>query len=168
MTEKVRSIILIGMPGAGKSTIGVLLARELGMDFLDTDIAIQVHEGKTLQQILDESNYLRLRAIEETVLLQTNDSPRVIATGGSAVYSAAAMDLLSSLGTVIYLRVPLDVLERRIDNYDTRGIARQPGQDFGDLFTERSGLYDKYADITLDCGEHIPADIVEELVSRLN
>jgi shikimate kinase len=162
-----KSIILIGMPGVGKSTVGVLLAKELGMDFLDTDVAIQVREGRTLQEILDETGYLQLREIEEDVLLQTDNIPRVIATGGSAIYSEAAMRLLGSVGKLVYMVAPIEVLEARINNFDTRGIARQPGQSFEDLFRERSRLYEQYANFTLDCGMRTPAGIVADLVSMM-
>ena len=135
------------------------------MDFLDTDVAIQVREGRTLQEIIDRADYLRLRRIEEEVLLQTDDIPKVIATGGSAVYSETAMSLLGSLGSLVYMAAPLETLEERINNFDTRGIARQAGQSFEDLFRERSPLYQRYADVTIDCGTRTPGELVVELIS---
>lgn len=151
MTAAHKSIVLIGMPGAGKSTIGILLAKELGLDFIDTDISIQVRLGKTLQQITDESGYMVLRDYEEQVLLSENIDHKVVATGGSAVYSDAGMARLKASATVIFLDVSLPALQQRVTNFDTRGIARRPEQSFEDLFAERSLLYQRYADIRIDC-----------------
>lgn len=151
MTAAHKSIVLIGMPGAGKSTIGILLAKELGLDFIDTDISIQVRWGKTLQQITDESGYMVLRDYEEQVLLSENIDHKVVATGGSAVYSGAGMARLKASATVIFLDVSLPALQQRVTNFDTRGIARRPEQSFEDLFAERSLLYQRYADIRIDC-----------------
>lgn len=151
MTAAQKSIVLIGMPGAGKSTIGILLAKELGLDFIDTDISIQVRWGKTLQQITDESGYMVLRDYEEQVLLSENIDHKVVATGGSAVYSDAGMARLKASATVIFLDVSLPALQQRVTNFDTRGIARRPEQSFEDLFAERSLLYQRYADIRIDC-----------------
>ncbi len=166
--NKHNSIILVGMPGAGKSTIGLLLAKELGLDFLDTDVAIQVREGKTLQQIMDTSNYLKLRHIEEQVLLNTDPRGKVVATGGSAVYSEAGMSHLKQYGQVVFLDVPLRELTRRIHNYESRGIARHPDQSFSDLFDERSRLYKTYADLIIDCDARSAQAVTELLVSRLD
>ena len=151
MATAQKSIVLIGMPGAGKSTIGILLAKELGLDFVDTDISIQVRLGKTLQQITDESGYMVLRDYEEQVLLSENIDHKVVATGGSAVYSDAGMARLKASATVIFLDVSLPALQQRVTNFDTRGIARRPEQSFEDLFAERSLLYQRYADIRIDC-----------------
>jgi len=151
MTAAHKSIVLIGMPGAGKSTIGILLAKELCLDFIDTDISIQVRWGETLQQITDESGYMVLRDYEEQVLLSENIDHKVVATGGSAVYSDAGMARLKASATVIFLDVSLPALQQRVTNFDTRGIARRPEQSFEDLFAERSLLYQRYADIRIDC-----------------
>jgi len=139
------------MPGAGKSTVGILLAKEMGLDFVDTDISIQVREGKTLQQITDQSGYLTLRDIEEQVLLAEKIIGKVVSTGGSAVYSEAGMTHLAQDSVVVFLDVPLAALEARISNFSSRGIARHPGQSFDDLFAERSVLYHRYANICVDC-----------------
>ena len=162
-----QSIILVGMPGAGKSTIGILLAKELGLDFLDTDVAIQVREGKTLQQIMDESNYLKLRDIEEQVLLATDCRGKVVATGGSAVYSEAGMAHLKAQGLVVFLDVPLSELTHRIHNYESRGIARHPNQSFADVFEERCQLYRKYADLSICCDQLSPAEILNKIIAAL-
>ena len=147
----VSSVVLIGMPGAGKSTVGILLAKEMGLDFVDTDISIQVREGKTLQQITDQSGYLTLRDIEDQVLLAEKIIGKVVSTGGSAVYSEAGMTHLAQDSVVVFLDVPLAALEARISNFSSRGIARHPGQSFDDLFAERSVLYHRYANICVDC-----------------
>jgi len=128
-----------------------LLAKELGLDFIDTDISIQVRWGETLQQITDESGYMVLRDYEEQVLLSENIDHKVVATGGSAVYSDAGMARLKASATVIFLDVSLPALQQRVTNFDTRGIARRPEQSFEDLFAERSLLYQRYADIRIDC-----------------
>lgn len=162
------SVILIGMPGAGKSTIGVLLAKESARDFIDTDVLIQVREGKTLQHILDESDYLNLRHIEEEVLLGTELPHHIIATGGSAVYSEKGMAQLKSFGPVVYLDVDLGELNRRIHNYETRGVARRPDQSFEELFAERQELYRRYADITVDCNGKSQEAVIEEILAALS
>lgn len=167
MNQK-NSIILVGMPGAGKSTLGVLLAKELGLDFLDTDVSIQVHEGRSLQDIMDAEGYMKLREIEETVLLKTDASGKVISTGGSAVYSDAGMRHLKEQGTVIFLDVTLDELRKRIHNFDTRGIARRPDQSFNELFEERCALYNKYSDIRIDCNGFTPAEILDMIQAELS
>ncbi|MCG8312810.1 MAG: shikimate kinase [Pseudomonadales bacterium] len=162
-----QSVILIGMPGAGKSTLGILLAKELGLGFLDTDVAIQVKEQETLQDILERRGYLQLRAVEETVLLETDCHEKVIATGGSAVYSEKGMDYLKSCGSVVYIEVPLDELRRRIHNYETRGIARRPDQSFAELFVERAELYRRYADIIVTCDDHGPGEVIGQILAAL-
>ncbi len=161
------SIVLIGMPGAGKSTLGVLLAKELGLDFIDTDVAIQVREGKSLQQILDEKDHLHLREVEESVLLEADIANKVIATGGSAVYSKPGMTRLKAAGSLVYLDVPLRELEKRIHNYHTRGIAKHPEQSFEALYDERTTLYEGYADITVDCADQSIQQLLRTLVPRL-
>lgn len=161
------NIILVGMPGAGKSTIGLLLAKELAKDFVDTDLLIQLREQSTLQDILDRFGYLHLRAVEEQVLLETHLNNHIIATGGSAVYSDKGMQHLRSLGKVVFLDVSLDELCSRIHNYDSRGIARRPNQSFDDLFLERRALYQRYADITLDCDGCDQEKIVQTLLKQL-
>jgi shikimate kinase len=153
MQSRTNSIVLIGMPGAGKSTVGILLAKELGLGFVDTDVAIQVREGKTLQEILDTSDYLNLRAVEEQVLLSEPIDGKVVATGGSAVYSQAGMARLKDSATIVFLDVPLRELEKRISNFDSRGIARKPDQSLESLFEERCKLYRQYADICIDCDQ---------------
>ncbi len=158
------NIVLIGMPGAGKSTVGVLLAKETARGFLDTDLAIQEAEGRTLQDILDKEGYLALRAIEERVLLSLNPTHHVVATGGSAAYSAPAMDHLRADGVVVYLEVESHVLLARIHDFGTRGIARRPDQTWEDLLEERTALYRRHADVVVRCGAD-PHDVVCERIA---
>lgn len=146
-------VVLVGMPGAGKSTLGVQLAKALARPFVDTDLLIQQRCGRTLQQLVDQDGYLFLREQEERVLLEGDFDNHVVATGGSVVYSEAGMRRLRGCGLVVFLDVPLESLRARVHDYDQRGIARRPGQSFESLFTERRALYQRYADVTLDCGE---------------
>lgn len=157
-----KNITLIGMPGAGKSTTGIILAKNLSMGFLDSDILIQINRGKSLQTILDETGYLNLRKIEEEEILKINIEGNVIATGGSAVYSAAAMDHLGSLSTIVYLKVNFEEIGRRITNFGSRGIAKAENQSFRDLYEEREALYRQYARITIDA-----SSITQEEAARL-
>ena len=147
------NLTLIGMPGAGKSTIGVILAKNLGLGFIDTDVLIQINRQKTLQQIIDDTDHLNLRIIEENEILKLNIENHIIATGGSAVYSEKAMSHLLEISRIIYLKVDLEVIKKRIYNFDSRGIAKKKHQSFDDLFEERRNLYEKYAEITIDCNE---------------
>ena len=139
------------MPGSGKSTVGVILAKLIGKDFVDTDVLIQKERGRSLQDIVDKDGYLKLREIEEKTILKLNRGNCVIATGGSAVYSQAAMAHLKSNGIVIFLNVDLQTLFARVQDFDTRGLAKRPDQGIADLFSERHALYRKYADVTIDC-----------------
>jgi shikimate kinase len=168
INSEANSIVLIGMPGAGKSTVGILLAKELGMGFVDTDVAIQVRKGKTLQEILETSDYLNLRAIEEQVLLSEKIDGKVVATGGSAVYSEAGMARLKDCATVVFLDVPLQELEKRISNFDSRGIARKPNQSFESLFEERRELYKKYANISVNCYQQSLQQTLEKTLESLS
>ncbi len=144
------NLTLIGMPGAGKSTVGIILAKNMGLSFIDTDILIQINNQKTLQEILDAKGHMNLRAVEEREILKINIASHVISTGGSVVYSKAAMDHLRDISTVIHLDAGFATLEERINNFETRGIAKDRDQTFFDLYTERQILYRKYADLTVD------------------
>jgi len=157
------SLVLIGMPGVGKSTLGVLLAKELGLEFVDTDILIQNREHKTLQEIIEDSDYQNLRHIEETVLLSLRPEHKVIATGGSVVYSDAGMRHLKRSGLVVFLDLPLRQIRRRLQDIDSRGLARPPGQSLKQLFDERRELYLRYSDAQLDCRRQSPRQLVEKV-----
>ena len=149
MTIGRRNLVFIGMPGSGKSTVGVLVAKRLGLGFVDTDLLIQQQAGRTLQEIVDQDGHLALRRIEEQVLLALAVEGQVISTGGSAVYSEAAMTHLRQNGTVVFLDIPLEEVRRRIGNYSLRGISRRPDQSLEALFEERFALYTRYADLTI-------------------
>lgn len=158
------NIVLIGMPGSGKSTVGVLLAKEALKNFVDTDLVIQIAEGRPLQHIVDREGYLALRKIEEQTLLNLHFRNTVVATGGSAAYSDPAMCHLKEDALVVFLNVQLATLRRRVHNYDTRGIARRPDQSFEDLFEERFKLYSRYADLTLASDEQRPEETVNAVL----
>lgn len=161
------SIILIGMPGCGKSTIGVLLAKTLGKQFLDTDLRIQEEEKMLLQEIIDQKGNAYFREAEERVLCGIEADDTVIATGGSAVYSSRAMAHLRQLGRVVYLDLPLAEIERRVQNIKTRGISMAPGETLAGLYREREPLYRKYADLAIPlAGLDFEAEL-EKILSHL-
>lgn len=162
-----RSVVLIGMPGAGKSTLGVQLAKLLALDFVDTDLLIQRDSGTTLQAILDADGYLALRDTEARVITASDFPSAVVATGGSAVYSPQAMAHLRSFGPLVFLSVSLPELTRRIHDYATRGIAKRPEQTFEEVFAERMNLYRQYADMTVDCDGKTTEQILSELAALL-
>jgi shikimate kinase len=139
------------MPGAGKSTVGILLAKQMSKDFVDTDVLIQVAEGRLLQDIVDNDGYMALRAIEERVLLGLACRNCVVSTGGSAVYSAASMYHLKAHGIAVFLDVDIATLNARVHDYETRGLAKSPEQSFAELFEERLLLYRQYADLVVNC-----------------
>lgn len=164
MTRATGNLILIGMPAVGKSTLGVLLAKELVRDFVDTDLLIQTREGRALEDILQVDGHLMLRQIEASVLKTVSASNSIIATGGSAVYSDEAMHHLKSLGQVVHLHLPLELILQRIDNPVGRGIAKAASQTLADMYAERQPLYQRYADITIDCMGKTPAQLVAEII----
>ena len=144
------NIILIGMPGCGKSTIGVLLAKNLAYGFLDSDLVIQEQSGRKLQDMIDEMGPEAFSAFEDAVNATLIPHNTVIATGGSAVYGTRAMEHFKQIGTVVYLKASYETIEKRIRNFATRGIVIPEGQTFRDVYNERTALYEKYADITVD------------------
>jgi shikimate kinase len=161
------NLVLIGMPGSGKSTIGVILAKRTSRDFVDTDVVIQSHEHRSLQDIVDRDGYMALREIEEKWVTSLNLEDTVIATGGSVVYSDKSMAHLASNGTIIFLDVTLEVLKTRISDYDQRGIARRPDQSFEELFEERSVLYRRYADISIGCDSLNQDEVCHAMLATL-
>ncbi len=145
------NIVLIGMPGVGKSTIGVLLAKAVSRGFLDTDVHIQSREGRRLQDIIDTDGLEAFLAVEERAVLSITCRSHVIATGGSVVYSDQAMRHLKTSGIIVYLDLPLPALEARVLNLDSRGVVMAPGKTFAGLYEERRPLYERHADIAIDC-----------------
>jgi len=157
------NLTLIGMPGAGKSTVGIILAKNLGLGFIDTDVLIQINQQKSLQQIIDETDHLRLRTIEEREVLKINISDHVIATGGSVVYSDKAMTHLLGISRIIFLEANFEVIKKRINNFEKRGIIRERGQTLRELFNERQALYRKYAEIIIDCNDLAPEEVAQQI-----
>lgn len=155
------NIILTGMPGSGKSTIGVLLAKALGLGFVDVDLIIQEREGALLQQILDSRGTAAFLKIEEEAACSLNCRNTVIAPGGSALCREAAARHLHSLGPIVYLNVPLEELHRRIRNMSQRGIAMEAGQTLADVLAFRDPLYRRYADLVVDC---LPGQSLDQTV----
>lgn len=144
------NITLIGMPGAGKSTIGVVLAKVLGYQFLDSDLLIQKQEKRRLSEIIEEEGYKGFKDVENRVNVSIEAENTVIATGGSVVYCEEAMEHLKSIGTVVYLKLSLNALSKRLGNLKGRGVLLREGQNLTDLYEERTPLYEKYADIVID------------------
>jgi len=149
-TDCALNIILIGMPGAGKSTVGVLLAKRLGYHFIDTDLLIQVKEKNRLQQLIVEQGMTAFKQMEANILCELEASHSVIATGGSAIYSEMAMTRIKRLGRVVFLDIPLETLQARILDMDSRGLVIDPGETFEQLYRNRRPLYEKHADLTID------------------
>lgn len=160
-----KNIVLIGMPGAGKSTIGVLLAKSMLMDFVDTDLLIQKKFSDSLCGIIAERGVEEFLGIENDVICENDFQNCVVATGGSAVYGREAMEKLRANGTAVYLKLSPEELERRIDNIHTRGIAMKEGTSIAALYAERSPLYEKYADITVD-SEGMTAEQCVDVIAK--
>jgi shikimate kinase len=161
------NIILIGMPAVGKSTVGVLLAKELGMGFMDTDLLIQTGENSYLSDIIAAQGNAGFFAVEERYLLKVAASGYVIATGGSAVYSLAAMNHLRSLGIIVYLKISLTQLEMRLANITARGVVHAPGETIADLYHQRIPLYERYAQKVVTCDLQRPDQVVTEICAAL-
>lgn len=164
---KKSNIVLIGMPGSGKSTVGVILAKMLAKRYLDTDILLQNIAKRSLQDIVDKDGHMALREVEQNVLLSIRCRDHIIATGGSAAYSESAMKHLKKEGIIVFLHADLPALKKRIHNYETRGLAKRPDQSFQDLFEERLVLYEKFADITVKCSNLTQDQVCEVIVEQL-
>ena len=162
------NIILIGMPGAGKSTLGVLLAKAMGKLFVDTDIIIQQKTKRLLQDIIDNDGTQEFLRLEEEILLTVCEKNTVIATGGSAVYSEKAMEHFKKNGKIVYLHVDFDEIVKRVTNITTRGIVLKNGKTLADAYEERKPLYDKYADIVIDCTGSTIENSVKMLTEKLS
>ena len=144
------NVVLIGLPASGKSTVGVLLAKNLGLRFLDTDLLIQEREGMLLHEIIAARGNEAFLALENDTLAALEASNTVISTGGSAVYGAQAMRRLGKIGHVVYLKIDYRTLERRLGDYSHRGVVLREGHTLRDLYEERTALYERYADVTVD------------------
>ncbi|MDO9035171.1 MAG: shikimate kinase [Methanoregula sp.] len=162
-----KNIILIGMPGAGKSTVGVILAKTPGMNFIDTDIAIQKKTGRLLQEIIDTDGPDAFKTIEEKTILSLHCHHAVIATGGSVVFSKRAMEHLTRDGVVVYLKISFEEMEKRLRNITTRGIVLSRGETLFEMYNERVPLYEKYAEITIDCEKEDFEMIVKKIIAVL-
>ena len=161
------NIVLIGMPGAGKSTVGVLLAKTLGYAFLDTDLVIQEREGRLLQDLVDELGVEAFLDREAAAICSVDCDRTVIATGGSVVCRDGAMEHLRELGRIVYLQLPLEELERRLHNISTRGIAMAPGETLAHIYDYRAPLYRKYADLTVAVDRQTLEETVEQVLNAL-
>lgn len=145
-----KNIVLIGMPGVGKSTAGVVLAKVLGYQFMDADLVIQEQEHRLLHEIIQEEGTEGFIEIENRVNAGIQTEQSVIATGGSVVYGKEAMAHLKEIGTVVYLKLPYEILDKRLHNIKGRGVVLKEGQTLRDLYEERVPLYEKYADVIVD------------------
>ena len=162
-----QNLILIGMPGCGKSTVGVVLAKAMGLDFVDSDLVIQKEMGKKLSQIIDESGDEGFRAIENRINAALTVEDSVVATGGSVVYGEDAMRHLKAIGTVIYLKLSCEAIEDRLGDLHARGVTIQPGWTLQDLYNERVPLYEKWADVTVDCENLQLREVVQYIMQQL-
>ncbi len=162
MSEK-SNIILIGMPGAGKSTVGVVLAKKMGCRFLDSDLLIQEKYNALLHELITEYGTEGFGKIEEEVNASICTKRTVIATGGSVVYGPAAMAHFKKTGRIVYLKLSCDTIRDRLGDLNERGVVLRKGQTLSDLYEERVPLYEKYADVVLDCENKTIRDIVAEI-----
>jgi shikimate kinase len=160
------NLILIGMPGAGKSTVGVILAKRIGFNFIDTDLVIQSNIKCRLQEIINTQGLKKFQEIEEQVLLNLDTVNSVIATGGSAVYCPRGLEKLGKTGQIIYIQVPLEALKKRIDDMGQRGLVMAQGQTFEQLYQERIHLYESFADRTVPC-ENLTAEQVAATIEKI-
>lgn len=161
------NIVLIGMPGCGKSTIGVVLAKVLGYRFLDADLLIQEQEGRRLSQIIEEEGIQGFDRIENQVNASIRAERTVIATGGSVVYGREAMEHLGGIGTILYIKLPYEEIQKRLGDLNERGITIKDGQTLLDLYRERVPLYEKYAHLTVETDELELRDSVKRIKEKL-
>lgn len=167
MQSPLSNIVLIGMPGSGKSTVGVVLAKAAALAFVDTDLLIQSHSGESLQNIVDGYGYEALRRVEEQVLCDLDVTGHVIATGGSAVYTERAMQQLKSNSVIVFLDISLATVRHRIGDFSLRGISKHPDQTLDDLFAERRVLYTRYADLIVLGANKTQDQVCEEILRGL-
>ncbi len=161
------NIILIGMPGSGKSTVGVVLAKKLGFQFIDSDLVIQEQSGKLLYQLIEELGEAGFLVLENKINAQIQADKSVIATGGSSVYGEEAMRHFKKTGTVVYLKLPYEELEVRLGDLHKRGVVIKKGSSLRELYEERTPLYEKYADITVDCSGIDLRNVMELIAAQV-
>lgn len=161
------NIVLIGMPGVGKSTAGVVLAKILGYKFIDMDIVIQEREGRLLKDIIEDEGVEGFIAIENDVNASVMADKSIIATGGSVVYGKDAMEHLKEIGTIVYLKIDYAAIEERVSNVKGRGVVLRDGQTLKDIYEERTKLYEYYADVTVDESGRNVEDTIEAIVDAL-
>lgn len=161
------NIVLIGMPGAGKSTVGVVLAKKLGYSFVDSDLVIQETYGKLLHELIKENGVEGFWKIENDVNASINRHRSIIATGGSAIYGKEAMEHLREIGTVVYLKLPYAVIEDRLGDLNARGVTLRPGQTLRDLYEERVPLYEKYAHVVVECDGRVLREVVGDIAEAI-
>jgi len=159
------NVILIGMPGAGKSTVGVVLAKKLGYRFIDSDLVIQDKYGKLLHELIEEHGVKGFWAIENEVNASLDTTKSVIATGGSAIYGAEAMEHLRTIGKVVYLKLDYQEVAERLGDLNARGVTLFPGQTLQDLYEERTPLYEKYAHIVVECDGKMLREVATEVAN---
>ncbi|MBC8061985.1 MAG: shikimate kinase [Clostridiaceae bacterium] len=160
------NIVLIGMPSAGKSTLGVVLAKTLGMNFIDTDLVIQQKTGRLLQKIINEDGIKDFLKIEENSILSLKVNNTVIATGGSVIFCGKAIEYLKQESIVVYLKVEFDEIVKRLDNITTRGVVLATGQNLKDMYNERAPLYEKYSDVIIDCSNKVVEEIISNVIKE--
>ena len=162
------TVILIGMPGCGKSCMGKTLSKKLKMKVVDADRIIERRDGRKLQQIIDEDGLDAFKTLEEQTLLSINGDNIIISTGGSAIYYPSAMEHFKKIGKIVYLYCSLKTIKARIGDFSKRGVALRPGQTIEDLYNERCSLYEKYADITIDCDGKAFTLYQQRIITALN
>ncbi|HIT99265.1 MAG TPA: shikimate kinase [Candidatus Copromorpha excrementavium] len=155
------------MPACGKSVTGVVLAKSLGMNFVDTDLIIQENEGKSLQRIINEEGIEAFKRAEEKTLLSLDLKNTVIATGGSAVYYPSAMEHMGDNGIIVYIEADIEEIKKRLKNIKTRGVAMSKGQSIDELYEIRKPFYEKYADVTVKSDKRSMEVTVEDIIKSL-
>ena len=166
MSDKT-NLVLIGMPGAGKSTVGVVLAKKLGYYFMDSDLVIQEREQRLLHEIIAQEGLQGFLEIENRINASLNAEHSIIATGGSVIYGTEAMAHFKQIGTVIYLKLSYEAIENRLGDLRERGVALKEHQTLAQLYAERTPLYEQYADIIIDCEKLVLREVVEQIMQKL-